>query len=70
MSIQLGVPWPGRDTSVAIISVCKHLCRIYYTFKKEFRCVVVVEKEKDERGNKNEICAYSNVSEKSAQGNQ
>ncbi len=70
MSIHLGVPRPGRDTSIAIKSVCKHVCKIYYTFKKEFSCVVVVEKEKDTRGDKGEICAYSNVSKKSVQGNQ
>ncbi len=65
MSIHFGVPRPGRDTSVAIKSVCKHLCRIYYTFKKESRCVVVVEKEKYAKDDKNEIYTYSNVNEKS-----
>ncbi len=59
----------GR-TSVAIKSICKHLCRIYYAFKKESRCVVVLEKEKDARGDKGEVYAYSNVSGKSAQDNQ
>ncbi len=70
MSIYLGVLRPGKDTSVVIKSIYKHLCRIYYTFKKESRCVVVVEKEKDASGDKSEVCAHSNVSEKSAQGNQ
>ncbi len=50
-------------TSVAIKSICKHLCRIYYAFK------VVLEKE-DARGDKGKVCAHSNVSGKSAQGNQ
>ncbi len=58
------------NTSVAIKSIWKHLCRIYYAFKKEFRYVVVLEKEKDVKGDKGEVCAYSNVSGKSAQGNQ
>ncbi len=66
MSIHLGVPRTARDTSVVIIFVCKYLCRIYYTFKEEFRCVVVIEKEKDVMDNKGEICAYSNVNRKSA----
>ncbi len=57
-------------TNVAIKSICKHLCRIYYAFKKESRCVVVLEKEKDVRDDKGEVCAHSNVSGKSAQGNQ
>ncbi len=70
MSIHLGVPRPGGDTSVVIKSICKHLYRIYYTFKKESRCVEVVEKEKDRRGDKSKVCAHSSVSEKSAQGNQ
>ncbi len=70
MSIHLGVLRPGKDTSIAIKSICIYLCRIYYAFKKESRCVVVVEKEKDTRGDKGEVSAYSNVSGKSAQGNQ
>ncbi len=69
MNIQLGVPRPGGDTGVVIISVCKYLCRIYYVFKKESKCVVVVEKEKDARVDKDEICAHKNVSGKSIQGN-
>ncbi len=32
--------------------------------------MVVLEKEKDARGDKSEVCVYSNVSGKSAQGNQ
>ena len=44
--------------------------QIYFAFKKESRCVIVVKKEKDATGDKNEICAYSNISKKSAQGNQ
>ncbi len=70
MSIYLGVSRPGRDTSVAIKSICKHLSRIYYPFKKESRCVVVLKQEKDARGDKVEVCAHSNVSGKSAQSNQ
>ncbi len=70
MIIHLGVLQLGKDTSVAIISVCKHLCRIYYVFKNESRCMVVVEKEKDARIDKAEVCVYRNVSGKSAQGNQ
>ncbi len=62
MSIYLGVLRPGRDTSVAIKSIYKHLCRIYYAFKKESRCVVVIEKEKDAKGDKGEVCVHSNVS--------
>ncbi len=70
MSIHLGALRPGRDTSVAIKSIYKHLCKIYYAFKKESSCMVVVEKEKDVRGDKVEVCAHSNVSGKSVQGNQ
>ncbi len=70
MSIYLRVLRPGRDTSVVIKSICKHLCKIYYAFKKESRGVVVVEKEKDARGDKSEVCVHRNVSEKSVQGNQ
>ncbi len=57
------------NTSVAIKSIRKHLCRIYYAFKKEFRCVIGLEKEKNERGDKGEVFAHSNVSGKSIQGN-
>ncbi len=32
--------------------------------------MVVLKKEKDAKGDKGEVCAHSNVSEKSAQGNQ
>ena len=32
--------------------------------------MVVVEREKDAMGDKSEICAYSNVSNKSTKGNQ
>ncbi len=70
MSIYLGVPRPRRDTSVTIKSICKHLRRIYYTFKKESRCLVVLEKEKDARGDKGEVYAHNNVSGKSAQDHQ
>ncbi len=69
MSIHLGVPRPGRDTSVTIKSIYKHLCRIYYVFKKEYRYMVVLEKEKDVKGDKGEVCVYSNMSGKSIQGN-
>ncbi len=68
MSIHLEVLWSGLD-NVAIISVYNHLYRIYYTFKKDSRCVVVIEKEKKVSGDKGKICVYSNVSKKSAQGN-
>ncbi len=70
MSIHLGVLRPGRDTSIAIKSIYKHLCRIYYTFKKESRCVVVLEREKDVRGDKSKVCVHSNMSRKSSQSNQ
>ncbi len=66
MSIYLGVLRPGKDTSIAIKFICKHLCRICYAFKKESRCVIVVEKEKDARNDKGEVCAHINVSGKSA----
>lgn len=70
MTIHLGVPRPGRNTSVTIKSICKDLCRIYYVLKKESRYVVVIEKEKDIRGDNNKVCTHSNVSKKSTQGNQ
>ncbi len=70
MSTHLSFSRSGRDTSVAIISVCKHLCKIYYAFKKESKCVVVVENEKNVKGDKGEICAHSNVSGKRIQSNQ
>ncbi len=57
-------------TSVAIKSICKHLYRIYYAFKKKSRYVVGLEKEKDAKDDKGEVCAHSNMSGKSAQGNQ
>ncbi len=66
MNIHLGVSRPGRNTSIAIKSICKHLYRIYYAFKKESRCVIVVEKKKDARDVKDKVYAYSNVSGKSA----
>ncbi len=70
MSIYLGVLRPGKDISVVIKSVCNYLCRIYYTFKKESRCMIVIKNEKGIRGNKAEICAHNNVNKKSAQSNQ
>lgn len=48
-----------------ILSVFNHLCRIYYTVKKEFKCVIVVKKEKDVISDKNKIYVYSNMSKKS-----
>ncbi len=70
MSIHLGVPRPGKDTTVVMKSVCKYLCRIYYALKKVFKYMIVVEKMKDATGDKDEIYAYSNMSGKSAQRNQ
>ena len=68
ISIYLEV-WPGWN-NVAIFTICNHLFEIYYAFKKESRYIVVVKKEKDAIGDKNKICAYSNISGKSAQNNQ
>lgn len=65
MSISLRIPRPGWN-SIAIIYICNHLYKIYYVFKKEYRCVVVIEKEKDAKGDKGEIYACCDMSEKSA----
>ena len=42
---------------------------MYYGFKKESRCVVVVEKEKDAMSYESEIYAYSIMSKKSVRSN-
>ena len=47
-----------------------HLCKIYYTFKKEFRYAVVVKKEKNVIDDNCEIYIYSNMGTLDLQGNQ
>lgn len=38
------------------------MCRIYNTFKKEFRCFIVLKKEKDTKVTNDKIFVQSNMS--------
>lgn len=70
MSIHLGIIFVGKKYISAILSIYNHLCRIYYAFKKETSCVIIVKKESDTMDDNSEIHTYSNVSKKSVKSNQ
>lgn len=44
-----------------ILSNCNYLCKIYYTFKKVFKCTIVIKKEKIAIGNNNKIKRHGNI---------
>lgn len=41
---------------------CNYLYKIYYTFKKKFKYIIIIKKEKNIISNNNKICSYNNIS--------
>lgn len=54
---------------LAILSNCNHLCGIYYTCIKKFKCIVV-KKRKNAIEDNEKICTYKNISILNIQPNQ